>query len=325
MWKVSGTAVQGTLHESRNIPCQDEIFWLKENGVTSAALADGAGSACLSHYGAEAVCREVCVKLCRDFRRLVSLDDAMTARREILGALVSRLKSLASVMGCDTDDLLSTLIAVAADDEHVMLLHIGDGVGAYIKDGRMSVVSFPDNGEFKNETVFVSSPDALARMRLMKGRAEGISGFVLMSDGTADSFYDSRKKSLIPLAEEIEQRCALESERQSSSDLSALFRDVVRHTNTRDDCSIVVMCRPDEARAAEAGLLGAGTRRGMDNRMKFIGIFSGRECLSRATLIEEAGKLGLDRRQVSGLIRDMMRKGIIEQSGRKVYRLKGSK
>lgn len=278
----------------------------------------------MSHYGAEASCRGVCLKLCRDFRRLLAMNDAMTAKREILGVLVSSLEDLVADMGCEAGDLLSTLIAVAADDEYVMLLHIGDGVGAYIKDGKMSVVSFPDNGEFKNETVFVSSPDALSRMRLMKGRAEGISGFILMSDGTADSFYDTKKKSLVPLAEEIERRCAAKSEEENSSDLSALFREIVRHTNTRDDCSIVVMYRPDEGYTVEAGLLGSGTRRGMDNRRKFIGIFSGRKCISRASIIDEAGKIGLDRRQVSGLIRDMLRKNIIEQVGRKVYRLKGS-
>ncbi|MBQ6971361.1 MAG: protein phosphatase 2C domain-containing protein [Synergistaceae bacterium] len=322
MWKVSGTAVQGRNHESYGIPCQDKIFWLQDNGVTSAALADGAGSARLSHYGAEAVCREVCAKLCRDFRSLISLSDAGTAKREILGALVSRLEHLASEMGCYTDDLLSTLIAAAADDEYVMLLHIGDGVGACFKNGKMSVVSFPDNGEFKNETVFVSSHDALPRMRLMKGRAEGISGFVLMSDGTSESFYDSREKRLIPLADEIRHRCAANSDDTNKSELTALFTEVVRNTRTKDDCSIIVMYRPDESPAADSALPAARTRRGMDNRRKFLGIFSGRECLSRAGILEEAEKLGLDHRQISGLIRDMQRKGVIEQVGRRVYRLK---
>ena len=41
-WKISGAAVQGRRHAENNTPCQDKIFSLCKNGVTSIALADGA-------------------------------------------------------------------------------------------------------------------------------------------------------------------------------------------------------------------------------------------------------------------------------------------
>ena len=197
MWKISGATVQGLGHEEHNIPCQDKIYSLRENGVTAIALADGAGSARLSHYGAEEAVKAVCVKLCADFRTLIGIPDVVVAKREILSAVTSQLESLASKMNCGLDDLASTLIAAASDDEYVMLVHIGDGIAGYFRDGNLSVASYPDNGEFKNETVFTTSPDALPRMRLSKGKAEGISGFILMSDCTAESFYDRKEKKAI--------------------------------------------------------------------------------------------------------------------------------
>ena len=47
---------QGTAHRAAGIPCQDfgRLVQLDEDTVI-AALADGAGSARLSHYGARAV------------------------------------------------------------------------------------------------------------------------------------------------------------------------------------------------------------------------------------------------------------------------------
>ena len=51
-WHVAGAAVQGLRHEEKHIPCQDKIFSLSDNGVTAIALADGAGAAEMSHFGA---------------------------------------------------------------------------------------------------------------------------------------------------------------------------------------------------------------------------------------------------------------------------------
>ena len=55
MWKKVHCAVQGRGHTKNQVPCQDKTFCYQENGVLVAALADGAGSAKLSHYGAACV------------------------------------------------------------------------------------------------------------------------------------------------------------------------------------------------------------------------------------------------------------------------------
>ena len=52
MWKVVQCAVQGRGHIKGNIPCQDKIHYYTDENTTITALADGAGSAKLSHIGA---------------------------------------------------------------------------------------------------------------------------------------------------------------------------------------------------------------------------------------------------------------------------------
>ena len=60
MWNSVECAVQGRGHIKSDIPCQDKTFHVHENGVDVIALADGAGSARLSHYGAEFVTKQIC-------------------------------------------------------------------------------------------------------------------------------------------------------------------------------------------------------------------------------------------------------------------------
>lgn len=319
-WKISGAAATGLRHSEEGTPCQDKIFSLSENGVTAIALADGAGSARLSHFGAEEVTKAICEKLCAEFDSIITNEDAITVKRIILDCLLSCLGNLAEHLGCNIRDLASTLLAAASDGERIMLLHIGDGIIACFRDGKIIAASNPDNGEYKNETFFVTSHDAVQRLRLMKGSIAGISGIALMSDGTDESFYSRREKKFAGLLGEIRQHCIMFTEEENNEELEELFRETVRR-KTRDDCSMIIMSRPDEyfrgyrdiSEEMQYDFLGAKTPESTENREKIFSILSGREYVSRSEIIKSACKLGLKRRQVTGLIRDLHKRGFIER------------
>ena len=55
MWKYVSCEVQGRGHIKSNTPCQDKVLSFSRNGVVLILLADGAGSARLSHFGAECI------------------------------------------------------------------------------------------------------------------------------------------------------------------------------------------------------------------------------------------------------------------------------
>ena len=179
-WKISGTAVQGLRHIEKKTPCQDKIFSLRKNGITAIALADGAGSAKLSHYGAEKAVKIICEKLCSEFDSIINKPDAAIVKRNILDDLILNLNILAQELKCEIHDLASTLLAAASDDKFLLLLHLGDGIIGCSRRGEMVAVSYPDNGEYKNETFFTTSHDAFSRMRLLKGSVAGISGITLI-------------------------------------------------------------------------------------------------------------------------------------------------
>ena len=220
-WKISGTAVQGLRHIENNIPCQDKIFSLCKNGVTAIALADGAGSAKLSHYGAESAVKTICEKLCSDFDVMINNPNAEIVKREILDTVIIKLRSLAQDLKCNIRELASTLLAAASDDKNIMLIHLGDGIIGCSRRGETIPVSYPDNGEYKNETFFTTSHDALYRLRLLKGSAAGISGIALMSDGCEKSFLHENK--LDELIEEIKQKNVIYSEDDMNNELEYLL------------------------------------------------------------------------------------------------------
>ena len=106
------------------------------------------------------------------------------------------MKITAVRLDCELKDLASTFLCVALTEESFFAAHIGDGVIGAERDGELEVVTAPDNGEFANVTTFVTSRDAASSMQVVHGDLGGYTGFVLMSDGTADSLFNFERRAL---------------------------------------------------------------------------------------------------------------------------------
>ena len=92
---------------------------------------------------------------------------------------LENLTLLANNLKCGIKDLASTLLFVAIKENQFILGHVGDGIIGYLKHGQLKIASFPTNGEFPNETLFATSPNADSQMNIVKGELNAISGFVL--------------------------------------------------------------------------------------------------------------------------------------------------
>ena len=193
MWNSVGCEIQGRGHLKTGTPCQDKIHSLCDSDISIVALADGAGSVSHSHYGAERITRFMCHYLYDEFDSFYSNPDGVLVKRIIIEAVLNELDQLANEHECEIKDLASTLLVVGVSSDRYIIIHIGDGVIGYYKNNKISVASAPENGEFTNSTVFTSSPDALAKMKILKGEVNSIGGFVLMSAGPESSLYDKRK------------------------------------------------------------------------------------------------------------------------------------
>lgn len=238
-WTTIQCAVQGRGHLTSGTPCQDNTCSIVKDGCTVCALADGAGSATLSHFGAKAATQAVCSYIAENFD-LVIKKDGVIVKKEILATVGQRLEALCSEKGCAIKDLASTLLFVAEKSGTFIVCHIGDGVVGYVKEGKVLVASHPENGEFANTTVFTTSSNAITSMKLIKGKLNQISGFVLMSDGTEASFYNKRKRVLSPSLARLVKLASVCNADYMSQKLNNSFENLVKQ-QTSDDCSIVLM------------------------------------------------------------------------------------
>lgn len=241
-WDCVHCTAIGASHVQEGIVCQDKTFALTQNGVSAFALADGAGSARLSHFGAQTVTETVCALLCGSFEELYAMPSPVEAKKRILECLLEALKQTAAEHGCGLPELASTLLAVAVCGDRYMMMHVGDGVIGYVKDGELRVASAPSNGEFANTTTFVTSGGALQDMRIRKGESAAIKGFVLMSDGSEASLFSKKQQHLAPVLLRLICRLSITSAEYLTPKIQKSLDDVVS-SKTRDDCSLVLAAK----------------------------------------------------------------------------------
>ncbi|MBQ6106806.1 MAG: protein phosphatase 2C domain-containing protein [Thermoguttaceae bacterium] len=246
MWKLVKCAVQGRGHVKAGTPCQDKVCTYTGNGVSVIALADGAGSARLSHFGAQRVTQFVCEEFSDHFDDWFQEPDGVLVKKQLVQKILEQLTDLRQELNCELRDLASTLLVVAAKEDCFLLIHIGDGVIGYWRDGELKVASHPENGEFANITFFTTSSNAISTMKIAKGNLGNIAGFVLMSDGTAESFYSHQTSSLAGVLAKIMKMTLIFPQEKIEKDLLESFEQVVIQ-RTHDDCSLALMVRPTDS------------------------------------------------------------------------------
>lgn len=239
--------VRGRAHALKGTRGQDRTAYLSRGGVQVLCLSDGAGSATHSEFGAQTLVDEGCKLLADRFSNIVSSNDGAKLKLEIVRHLVGRLEEVARPLNVDVKDLAATLLAVAASGDHFVIMHVGDGVVGFVKNGESRVASGPDNSEFANQTTFLTSEGAAVSMRLLRGSLDGVTGFLLMSDGTANSLYNARRKELAPACSKLVARLGSAPTVQTKNpeykkQLRRLVDLKIRFA-TKDDCSIGILGR----------------------------------------------------------------------------------
>lgn len=248
MWHFIHYATQGRSHIKNNIPCQDKTYALHKHNVSVIALSDGAGSARLSHFGAEESVYFISNHFAKYFDEYV---DRSRAKEQLLTQIQKALALKAMRHNCSVSDLACTLLCVAIKGNKFILFHIGDGVIGCIRGNVLEVLSAPDNGEFANTTNFVTSKNALEYIRYSIGNVDRISGFVLMSDGTQASLYNKKYGTLAPVIRDIIQSDFGVKKLQIG--LQNSFENTIKNA-TSDDCSVAFAIKR-KSRGYDASLI----------------------------------------------------------------------
>ncbi|MBU1740771.1 MAG: protein phosphatase 2C domain-containing protein, partial [Proteobacteria bacterium] len=180
--------------------------------------------------------RRICLLVHRRF------DDIMTtdSRRMIVDDLKGHLEAKGREVGADLGELASTLLFVGVKDGVYLAGHLGDGVIGVLRQDRVEVLSPPKRGEFANTTYFVTQAESDVRLRLYAGRTDEADGFILMSDGAAESLFDRARKVMAPAVGRI---LGWLDEHSPPAVTRALYYNLnsIIIEKTNDDCSIAVM------------------------------------------------------------------------------------
>lgn len=323
MWHLLNCAVQGRGHVSVGIPCQDKTLTYQDKEISLIALADGAGSAHLSHLGAECVVQAIKELMTSEFDRIYMTEDGVSIKQELLAYLNKRLLELSNEYKCEIQELASTLLFVVIKGEKYILAHLGDGVIGYQKGGELKIATEPNNGEFVNETVFVTSRSALHSIKMMRGSLNGITGFVLMSDGTENSFYDKKNKRLAKGISKIMKLSMLMPRDVVERVVDKAFESTIR-MNTTDDCSLALMVWTDNeeeydtlAVEEKIEILGLGARTKAEQVAKYDLILA--ELKKNISLERICDKMRIKKSHLHRYINRMSAVGILENRNGTYY------
>lgn len=266
--------ILGRAHERNNQPCQDACA--SDTTATRAwvALADGAGSCAHAESGARAIVANAKALLWRYRTKL----NKGNVHETIVEAIRKILQSEAERLACPVTALGSTLLAVQVWRGRYVTLHLGDGViGAWHRDGTLSVLSEPENGAYCNQTWLTTSSDMSAHLRIQSGDLGDIVGFVVMSDGAADSLYQLSTGSLAPFVQVAFTCLRNFGAKATKKALFTFMQDEMRR-QTDDDISLAFLSLPMKEVSEVPKLKNNATRKAMLKVLHYVLQQNGRSC-----------------------------------------------
>lgn len=247
-WRVAGASVAGFSHLADGTPCQDaHAIATLPSGRLIAVVSDGAGSARRSAEGSRLLSDEVVAHLRARFHANESaastqLDEA-TVRpwiEEAVESVRTRLSALAD-NGGSLRDFHATLVGVVAGPDAGVFFHVGDGAGCAtsLKDVSVSVVSAPENGEYANETYFITQDEWRDHLRLTFFNSEH-DLVALMSDGVMPfALAKGALAPFLPFFDPLSKFLATHSREEGEQGIAAILeRDAIRQI-TGDDKTLV--------------------------------------------------------------------------------------
>lgn len=245
-WRDFAYQVRGKSHVLDGTPGQDRVRYESRNGVRVLCLADGAGSAKFAEHGAQTVVDAGCGFLLDHFKSGRGWNGSIDGSN-LHAHLVEKLNRTAERIGCELRDLASTFLCVTLTRFGFVAIQIGDGVIGAERNGELSLVTHPDNGEFANVTTFVTSKDAVPSMQVSQGVLDSFTGFILMSDGTADSLFNYEHRTLARACHTLFRILSDAPTRAVANpthkkELKRIM-DLQIREGTDDDCSIGILAR----------------------------------------------------------------------------------
>ena len=246
--KLAAAQECGISHLLAGRPCQDRAAGQLLPPVAVAVLCDGAGSCAHSERAAQCITDWLPPYLAEQFDVLY---DAPDAAEQLVADGCAALTMLELPM---SECYCTMLFYAQHADGRWLCGQIGDGFIFRVTDGAAEVLSYPENGEYANETYFLSGANAAQHLRLQCGVARHPLTVLLTSDGGGDSLYDAAAGAPAPAVVTL---CSWLADPSNSE---AKVTDALQHAlheklsaHSEDDLSLSLLwfCPETEAFTAE--------------------------------------------------------------------------
>lgn len=196
LWQGSAATLVGLAHlrHAPPQPCQDAACVVLGKRPC-LIVADGAGSAALSHQGSQALVnglRRLLDTLADDYA--AALDAIDEPSQEQLRKLALRpvkhglglLQDLASELHHPVGLFRSTLIVAIGGGSRWLWLRVGDGALVIEQKGHLQLIGQAGKGEYANQTQFIDEQLHPDSVQFGVFSSAGLSGVAAMSDGAAE-------------------------------------------------------------------------------------------------------------------------------------------
>lgn len=206
--KVASTWLKGPRH----FECQDKVnirkgtlFVCKEENSNNiieseyglVVVCDGAGSKKYSAKGASTVVKAVETYFLSQYK-WESFDDfdLSIIKQELFQYIKGQISDIIEQESSLADYACTLLFVLYIEQSKTYLYgHIGDGGIVSVEDEEPSILSAPENGEYKNQTYFITDTEAYQHFRLKSGKLIGEQvGFLVCTDGVSDSLFKYHEK-----------------------------------------------------------------------------------------------------------------------------------
>jgi hypothetical protein len=246
-WRVFAASATGSSHREDGRPCQDAFRYRVLGDLLVASVCDGAGSCELSHEGArffsESVVQGLATRIARgDLLREAASDAFKAIAEHVIAEARDGLAALASRAGKELSAYAATLVAAVAWPGQGHFLHVGDGyaVARAAAAQPSEIVSLPENGEYVNETYFVTGQEWRQHLRTTE-IDRTVASIVLMSDGAAPFAMAKGHQSLHrPFIDPVERYLDQVSETDGAQALASTLEDPRTDGITNDDKTLLI-------------------------------------------------------------------------------------
>jgi serine/threonine protein phosphatase PrpC len=246
---------QGAAHVKDGTPNQDSVAVVTPSAgrlgpVAVMAVSDGAGSARYSQFGSRAACAAGIASLTSQLDRNPAIGAKGHLLRSALQRAVRRARRsvLERAKGSHrgsgpvgVNEYACTMMLGLASERLVGVAHVGDGCVVAGDGEEWRLLSEPDNGEFANETRFLTDTGNLPRVTVSSG--SDISCVAVITDGLQDVALSRGKVPYDRFWTPLYRTLNRSSPPAPHAVLDTLLRKVADAGKATDDCTIAVCIR----------------------------------------------------------------------------------